>query len=107
MMKPPLPYKRIVRMRTKRMTFSLRNMWSLHLKSNLLLQVVIRVAIWLSALWMARLFFHQSTRKRLDFSFCVLLFLSKHFLIFFVCVDTSLFQALSCFPMGMASVFLL
>ena len=76
MMKPPLPYKRIVRMRTKRMRFSLRNMQSLHLMSNLLLQVVIRVAIRLSALWMARLFFHQLTRKLLDFSFSVLLFLS-------------------------------
>ncbi len=62
--------------RTKRMRFSLRNMQSLHLMSNLLLQVVIRVAIRLSALWMARLFFHQLTRKPLDFSFSVILFLS-------------------------------
>ena len=83
MMKPPLPYKRIVRVRTRRMRFSLRNTQSLHLMYNLLLQVVIGVAIQLSALWMARLFFHQLTRKLLDFSFSVLLCLSYTLSIFF------------------------
>jgi hypothetical protein len=92
-------------MRTKRMRFSLRNTQSLHLMSNLLLQVVIRVAIRLLALWMARLFFHQLTRKLLDFSFSVLLCLSYTLSIFFCLCRYILISSVVMFSHGFGKCF--